>query len=81
MQGNGLLRNLTLVFMASSTWKQVIYYNKHIANTVRRKRNQTMKFGLVINYNLTNKCSKIKNKAGRLVPELLLFFLKKLYMR
>ena len=34
-----------------------------------------MKFGLVIRYNLRNKCSKIKthakNKAARLVPDLL----------
>ena len=49
-----------------------------LPNTARSKGNQTMKLDELIEYNKTNTFFKNypENEAGRLVPELFLFFEK-----
>ena len=57
-------------------------YNTHIANTLRSKDNQTMKFGQVKKYNRRNIfLQKPCGKWGRDSSRSLFVFLKKLYMR
>ena len=53
-----------------------------LPNISQSKGNQTMKFGLLIEYNKRNvflQKSCTKNEAGRLVPNHILFFKKALY--
>ena len=47
-------------------------------NTLQNKGNQAMKFGQLIEYNKKNIFLKnyVENEAGRLVPDLFLFFEK-----
>ena len=54
----------------------------HLPNISQSKGNQTMKFYQLMEYNKTNIFFKnyAENEAGRLVPDLFLFF-KKLNMR
>ena len=55
MYENGLMRKLTLIskFMASQTGQQIIAI--HILLDISRsKGNQTMKFGLLVDYNMRN---------------------------
>ena len=53
-----------------------------LPNISQSKGNQTMKFGQLIEYDRRNIFSKnyAENEAGRVVPDLLIFF-KKLNMR
>ena len=54
-----------------------------LPNISRSKDNQTMKFGQIIEYNMSKhilqKSCRKENEAGRLVPDLFLFFEKALY--
>ena len=52
---NGLIRNIRLIskFMTSQSEKQTIAIHI-LSNISRRKGNQTMKFGQLIEYNMTN---------------------------
>ena len=42
----------------------------------RNTGNQTMKFDQLIQYNVSNAKNEAKNEAGRLVPDVFLFFIK-----
>ena len=77
MWKNGLIRKLKLIskFMTSQPGWQVI--GIHIlANILRNKDSQTMKFGDLIEYNKRNIFFKsyAENKTWELVPNLFLFF-------
>ena len=75
MQKNGLIRKIQLYskFMTSQPGKQIIIINI-LPNIVRRKGNQTIKLGLLIDYNLRNIFfEKSYTKCGysqkRLIPD------------
>ena len=55
MQKSGLIRKIRLIskFMTSKSGKQIIVIHI-LPNISRRKGNQTMKFGQLIEYNMRN---------------------------
>ena len=50
-----------------------------LPNISRSKGNQAMKFGQLSEYNMRNIFKPAENQAGRLVPDLFLFFKKALF--
>ena len=56
-------------------------YNTHIVQYHKKKINQAMKFGQLIEYNrIIFLQNQAENEAGRLVPDLSLFFKKKRFI-
>ena len=76
---NGLIRKISLIlkFMTSQPGLQTIVI-RILPNISQNKGNKTMKSGQLIEYNkiilFFKNCAE--NEAGRLVPELFLFFKK-----
>ena len=76
MQENGLTRKLRLI---SNFYEKQIIAIHILPNISRSKGNQAMKFGQLLEYNMRNIFKPAENQAGRLVPDLFLFFKKALF--
>ena len=76
---NGLIRKtrLSAKFMTSQPGLQTIAIHI-LTNISRSKVNQTVKLGQLIEYNKRNifLLNYVENEAGRIVPDLFLFFKK-----
>ena len=83
-RSNGLIRKMRPIskFMTSQYGTQTMAIHM-LLNISQNKRNQTIKFGQLVEYNKRDIFLKIhtENKSGRLVPDLFFCFLRRRCMR